>query len=171
MKKILNIIFTSLLIISCNKGNTQNIVGNLNNKNTTLQSACPTDSAKTYLFKHKDFNFYTEKELRGSGIVSLDIENKLEILNTDKTIFGTIITNNNGDDTFDVMFPTKKIILRDIFTLPEAGIYIFDAEKPNESSEFIEIYVNKEKKLIKKSKTKYVFETWDYVKKRLEELK
>ena len=124
------------------------------------------DSTKTQTSDYQGIKFYSENTLRGKGVVELTIDKNLEILNSDKTCFGTIsLLNNDFGTTYKINFPKKMVTAREIIPDDEFQVFSFDSELPEINNEFLIIYINKEQKMIKKTDVKYKFLNWDdYVK-------
>lgn len=130
-------------------------------KDTLKLKDCPIDSLNMQTSDFYNTKFYTENTIRGQGVIQFSINNKIEILNSDKTIFGNITPEN---DSYKISLP-KKIIAREVIPDSEFQIFSFDAEQPNTYMNYLIIYINKEKKLIAKKGLKYNFSIWnDYIK-------
>lgn len=122
---------------------------------------CPIDSLNMQTADFKEISFYTENMLRGKGVIQLNINNKMTIFNSDKTIFGTI---DFKEDSYEMDLPSK-IIAREVIPDSEFQIFSFDAELPDLDKENLIIYINGEKKLVAKKELKYNFLNWeDYIK-------
>lgn len=115
----------------------------------------------TLTFQDEKLLVKSEFTMRGDGVLSLDIIDKLIIYNQDETVFGEI--SMTGESTYDLNLP-KTIVAR--YFAPMFDQFVFDAPEPNKKSEYLEMFVNKELKKIKKNTVSYNFEFWnDYVKK------
>lgn len=130
-------------------------------KHTVKVIECPIDSLNMQTSDFNNIKFYTENTIRGNGVIQLSINNKIEILNYDKTTFGNI---SFVDDSFIISLP-QKVVAREVIPDSEFQIFSFDAEQPNTDKDYLIIYINKEKKLVAKKGLKYYFLLWnDYVK-------
>jgi len=110
--------------------------------------------------------------MRGQGVISfsMNINDRLTILNEDDTQFGEIVLNE--DMTFFTLTMPKKIVARKVISNFDFAAFDFDAENTTADKEYLLIYVNKEKKKVKKTDLKFTFSTWeDYVKKETIKLK
>ena len=95
---------------------------------------------------------------------------EIEILNTDKTLFGKICSYeevNRFDNqiyiTYKLQFPTD-IIVREIIPDSEIQVFIFDSQNPKTNEEYLIIYINGKQKLISKQ-VEYSYVTWEeYIK-------
>lgn len=122
---------------------------------------CTEDLTKMLTSEYENIKFYTENALRGKGVVQLSVNSKITILNSDKTVFGSI---NFKNDSYILALPSK-IIAREILPDSEFQIFSFDSELPDTDKDFLLIYINKQKKLILKKEVKYSFRSWeDYIK-------
>lgn len=174
MKIVFNFL-TIVLLISCTGKSTKNNDKSLEKINYSTRSVSDYDKEKstdndlidtlsTMITEYGGIKFYTEDKLRGEGVVSLLIDRDLEILNVDKTVFGSIRLNKNEEEPFDIKLP-KSVIAREIIPNVEYRIFCFDAEQPITDKDFLIIYINKEKRLINKNECKYKFNSWqEYVK-------
>lgn len=118
------------------------------------------DTLTTMIAEYGGIKFYTEDKLRGDGVVQLLIDMDIEILNVDKTVFGSIKLNSNVEEPFDIKLP-KSVIARELIPNIEYRIFCFDAEQPESDNDFLIIYINKEKRLISKQRCKYKFSSWE----------
>ncbi|MNL32744.1 hypothetical protein D3C87_1546160 [compost metagenome] len=109
------------------------------------------------VYENSSFSSYTERVKRGTGIIYLylDVNDRLDILNMDNTKFGNIILNK--DMTYSMHNMPKKVIARKLVPEYDFSAFEFDAEKLETDKEFLIIYINKEKRKVKKSGTKFVF--------------
>jgi hypothetical protein len=109
------------------------------------------------VYENSSFSSYTERVKRGTGIINLylDVNDRLDILNMDNTKFGNIALNK--DLTYSMHNMPKKVIARKLVPDYDLATFEFDSEKLETDKEFIIIYINKEKRKVKKSGTKFVF--------------
>ncbi|MBE8723884.1 hypothetical protein [Flavobacterium hungaricum] len=122
------------------------------------------DTLSTMMTEYGGIKFYTEDNLRGDGVVQISIDSDLEILNFDKTVYGSIKLTNNAGEPFSIKLP-KSVIAREIIPNVEYRIFCFDAEKPEKDNDFLIVYINREKRLISKKKCNYKFNSWEeYIK-------
>ncbi|MCD0467209.1 hypothetical protein [Flavobacterium sp. ENC] len=124
------------------------------------------------VFEGETFASYTEDKMRGKGIVSftLDINDRLTILNEDNTTFGEMVLNE--DMTYFTLTMPKKVVARKVVPNADFAAFEFDSENVNTDKEYLFIYVNKEKRKVKKTGLKFTFSTWeDYIKKQTVQLK
>ena len=129
-------------------------------KNTTTIGDCK--SADTLLYSEEGiFSSYTEDKIRGVGVISfqLDINDRLDIYNIDGTKFGFLVYND--DQTYYMQDMPSKIIARAIIPLADQAQFDFDAEATNTDKDYLIIYVNKEKRKVKKAGAKCTFSKWD----------
>ena len=132
-------------------------------KSADLEDNCIIDSLESQTSEYDGINFYTENTLRGKGIAKISIDQKLKFLNLDKTVFGSI-SILEIKNTYEMKFP-KTVIAREILVDKEFQVLSFDAELPETDNNFIIVYINKEKKLLKKEGLHYEFLTLEeYIK-------
>jgi hypothetical protein len=181
-KNILLCIVTAFLLISC-KDNSQNTTktedSELNETTAAVSSEeiQPTTSAdckeaESLVFEGETFKSYTEDTMRGQGVLSftMNINDRLTILNEDDTNFGEIVLNE--DMTFFTLTMPKKVVARKVIPNYDFAAFDFDAENINTHKDYLFIYVNKEKKKVKKADLKFSFSTWEnYIKKQPVQLK
>lgn len=174
MKKLIVLIL--FLLCSCtkhkeikknNKEATNNNIENQNIENKQVEKStneCLLDSIKMQITQYDGIKFYSENKLRGSGVLALIMPDNVDILNTDKTVYGSIISGNNTEEPYNFKLP-KVIVAREIIPDVEHRIFSFDAELPETDKDFLIVYLNKEKKLISKKTVKYKFSSWEtYIK-------
>ena len=133
-------------------------------------SACQESEA--LVWEDETFSSYTEDKIRGSGIVSftMDINDRLTILNEDDSSFGEIVLNE--DMTYFTLTMPKKIVARKVIPNYDFASFDFDCENVNADKDYLMIYINKQKKKVKKTDLKYTFLTWEnYIKKQFVQLK
>lgn len=175
--KFIYIIFTCFsLFSSCTKHkeikkNDKEVTNN-NTKNQNIENKqlakvtyeCILDSIKMQITEYGGIKFYSENKLRGSGVLTLIMPDNVDILNIDKTFYGSIILGNSTEEPYNIKLP-KAIVAREIIPDVEHRIFSFDAELPETDKNFLIVYINKEKKLISKKNVKYKFNSWEtYVK-------
>lgn len=161
--KIVNIIFF-LLLFSCEKKGIENSnsvqVNNFDYNNVD----CPLDSLSMKTSEYKGISFFTENTMRGTGVISITIDTEVQILNSDKSLFGKISKSNFDVEQYKIDLP-KRTIVRNIIPESEFQIFEFDAENPNNQSDYVTIFINKKQKLIKKLNLNYKYLDWDdYIK-------
>lgn len=169
------------LLISC-KDNSQNNSKTADSEwnETAVQASeeMPSGNIKdckegeALVFNAETFSSYTEDAIRGQGVVSftMDINDRLTILNEDDTNFGEIVLNE--DMTYFTLTMPKKVVARKVIPNYDFAAFDFDAETINTDKEYLFIYVNKEKKKVKKTDLKFTFSTWEnYIKKQSIKLK
>jgi len=131
--------------------------------NIIKQDICLLDKIEMYTSEHNGIKFYTENTLRGKGVITVSIFQRLEFLNLNRTSFGSISKSKIGDN-YEIKLP-KTVIAREIIPNEDFQVFSFDAEIPEANKDFIIVYINQEKRLLKKESIKYKFETWnEYVK-------
>jgi len=138
----------------------------LTNKKTNIQKPINWDLTKIedncrneieenpekLITSYDNINFYTEDVMRGKGVITLSIDKSVEILNIDKTIFGSISFLKEGEyKQYKIKLP-ETVIAREIMPHSEFEVFEFDSEPPNFNADFLVIYINKQQKLIKKNK-------------------
>ena len=118
------------------------------------------DGNDSLLYEGKTFSTYIDAGHRGAGVVSftLDVNDRLDIWNMDDTKFGDIVLNE--DLTYFTLNMPKKIVARKVVPENDFAAFDFDAEKPGTDKEYLIIYVNKEKRKVKKSDLKFNFSPW-----------
>ncbi|WP_394773621.1 hypothetical protein [Flavobacterium sp.] len=170
---LLTILFSSCLKRNDIKDSSKVVVRNIKNhtaqiktnNSADLQDDCTIDSLESQTSEYDGIKFYTENKLRGEGVLSISINQKVEILNLDKTVFGNISLIENDDETLYKIDLPKKTIVRQIIPDIEIQVFSFDAEFPETDKDFVIVYVNREKKLINKKNIKYTFMLWEkYIK-------
>lgn len=94
------------------------------------------------------------------GIISfhLDINDRLDIYNEDGTVFGELVLNE--DMTYFTLKMPQKIVAR--YVLPEYDLayFEFDAADVNTNKEYLIIYVNKEKRMVRKTDLDFTYTKW-----------
>jgi hypothetical protein len=163
MKPLFTILFTSFLIVSCTKHDNAMILKDQNiseEKHNNSDHECPVDSVAMQTSEYKGITFYTENNLRGSGVITLSVTGKTDILNNDKTTYGSIALNNDEETSYEIKLP-KKTVAREIIADSEFRIFSFDAEKPDTDKDFLIVYINREKKLIAKKGNQFTFDPWN----------
>lgn len=117
----------------------------------------------TLQFQDSKISVYNEFKIRGKGVLSIAITDKVTILNEDNTFFGEIVLKEESD--YEINLPTK-IVARSF--VPAFDDFSFDAEEPSDNNEYLKIYINKALKKISKKQVEYSFDKWDdYLKKSL----
>lgn len=173
---------TAILLIGC-KDASHNTATEHSISNDTIVSTessqeipsnkiIPCTESESLLFEGETFSSYTEDKIRGSGIVSftMDINDRLTILNEDDSSFGEIVLNE--DMTYFTLTMPKKIVARKVIANYDFASFDFDCENVNADKDYLLIYINKQKKKIKKTDLKYIFSTWEnYIKKQFVQLK
>lgn len=142
-------------------------------ENITAGDVSACKEGELLLFQGETFTSYTEDKMRGKGVVSftMDINDRLAILDIeDDANFGEIVLNE--DMTYFTLTMPKKVIARKVITNYDFAAFDFDAEDVNTDKDYLIIYVNKEKRKVKKTDLKYTFSTWEeYIKKQTVTLK
>lgn len=167
-------IMTGIVMASCNHGS-QTVAGskvvNEHSQNTKELGPVPGgecsvgDPPQLSIAEYKGITFFTENTMRGRGVVHLSINQKVDILNLDKTLYGSIAPKINGEFTdYEINLP-KTVIARQIIPYSELRIFEFDSESPQQDNTYLTVYINKERKLILKKDLSYRFLSWnDYIK-------
>jgi hypothetical protein len=167
MKYKLLLFVSFLVLFSCNTKRKNNgitfskeneNVHIITNDNITIKQKCtPKDTLE---FQNKDITVFNEYIMRGDGVIELNLDDNIIILNEDGTEFGKIDYNGG---LYNLKMP-KQIVARSF--VPDLEKFYFDAKAPKESSTFLEIYINKELKRVNKDNIKYSFSLWkEYVSK------
>ena len=114
-------------------------------------------TSDSLLYQSPTFTSYVDNTKRGAGVVSfiLNVQDRLDIWNMDDTKFGEIVLNE--DLTYFTLNMPKKIIARKLIPEFDFAAFDFDAEKPDTNKEYVIIYVNKEKRKVRKSDLKFTF--------------
>lgn len=165
MIKVLSFILLSLLLTNCKHENKKIVNDEIKKQKVSERKQIAGEnyckSLDTLTFQNDSLTVKSEFIIRGDGVLTLDISDKLIMYNQDDSIFGEI--SLIGESTYDINLP--KIIIARQF-VPMFDQFVFDANKPKKENEYLEIFVNKELKKIKKNIVSYQYETWsDYVKK------
>lgn len=163
MKPLSIILFTPFIIVSCTKHDKATTVEGKNisvEKHNNSDNECPLDSLAMQTSEYKGITFYTENNLRGSGVITLSVTGKIDILNNDKTNYGSISLNNDEEMSYEIKLP-KKTVAREIIADSEFRIFSFDAENPDINKDFLIVYINREKKIISKKNNQFTFDPWD----------
>lgn len=172
MKTIYQCLVFLFLICSCRKEENKIMTKNENLVNKNLENKkkleteneCTFDSIEMQSTQYKKIKFYTENKLRGSGVIELSINENVEILNINKTLYGSILLTGNEEEPFEIKLP-NVVVAREIIPDLEHKVFSLDAENPETNKDFLIIYINKEKKLINNKSNKYKFVTWEkYIK-------
>lgn len=178
-RKLLNIplclycIMTGI-VISCNNGSQHVTVSKAVNEHfqstkelgPVPEGECSVgDSLLLNMAEYKGITFFTENTMRGSGVVHLSINRKVDILNLDKTLYGSIVPKVAGEFMdYEINLPTT-VIARQVIPYAELQIFEFDSESPDQDSTYLTVYFNRERKLILKKNLQYSFLSWnDYIK-------
>ncbi|PZR22075.1 MAG: hypothetical protein DI539_06360 [Flavobacterium psychrophilum] len=123
------------------------------------------------LYSDKTVISYTENIMRGDGVVSLNPEpgSSIKLYTEDDLFFGEI--KYTQDLNFILKLP-DEIIARKVIFNSDFMAMDFDAKNPENSKDYIFIYLNKIKLKIKKEEVSYNFSLWkEYVKYQIIELK
>jgi hypothetical protein len=112
------------------------------------------------LYEDAGFSSFTEDRIRAAGILSFESQpkDKLSIYDLDSADFGEIVRNEDGS-YFTLNLP-QEIVARWMVPQDEFSTFNFDAEPVDSSGEYLEIYLNGGKRLVKKSGLVYTFSTW-----------
>ncbi|RUT72190.1 hypothetical protein D0817_00805 [Flavobacterium cupreum] len=167
---------------ACKQNDTLTKSGESELNETTLPNTVPEENAKTAIadckeaeslvFEAETFASYTEDRMRGKGVVSftLEINDRLTILNEDDTTFGEMVLNE--DMNYFTLTMPKKVVARKVVPNADFAAFDFDSENVNADKDYLFIYINKEKRKVKKTDLKFTFSTWeDYIKKQTLQLK
>lgn len=171
----------TVLLISCKE--TPNVASEALQANENSATAASSEKVvkaditacreqESVVWESENFVSCTEDRMRGKGVISftMDINDRLDILNDDDSSFGEIVLNE--DLTFFTLTMPKKIVARKVITTYDFAAFDFDCENIDTNRDYFIIYVNKEKRKVKKEGLKYVFSTWEqYIKKQSVRLK
>ena len=174
MKKIYFICsLLAILIVACKeKSNEEGKEANENqivsdssaySKNVDVKD-CPNE--ETLVLEGETFKSYTEDIMRGKGVITftMDINDRLDFLNEDDSVFGEIVLNE--DMPFFTLKMPGKVIARKVIPNYDFAAFDFDCEGISSDPNYFIIYINKEKRKVKKDGIKYTFSTWEeYIKK------
>ena len=167
----------ALLMIACKQNSqdieltTQDIEFNKNTDSIATSQKIPIGNVnsckegESLVWEGDTFASYTEDRMRGDGVVSftLNINDRLTILNEDDSSFGEIVLNE--DLTYFTLTMPKKIIARKMIPNYDFASFDFDCENINAGKDYLFIYVNKEKRKVKKTDLKFTFSSWEnYIK-------
>jgi hypothetical protein len=166
--KFLTILVVLVIVISCKKAEkVDEVIVPENNVSSKEQIKVDEVSVNiicedkdTLEYQNDKISVYNEYKMRGDGVAILNVNDKIEILNQDNTIFGEITVSEEEGYQINLQ---NKIVARSF--VPEFDKFYFDAEEPNKSDEFVILYINKEQKKIKNIQDNYKFQKWeDFVK-------
>ncbi|MGY4385182.1 hypothetical protein ACVWYN_002218 [Pedobacter sp. UYP24] len=133
----------------------------------------PCEAGQTLVYEEPDvFSTYTEDKMRGSGIVSFqfEINDRLDIFYPDLSTFGFLLYNEDG--SYYTMDMPKKLLARRVVPQADFAQFDFDAEAIDTDKDYLIIYANKKKLMVKKAGIKYTYQKWDdYVRSQTIELK
>lgn len=112
------------------------------------------------LYEDAGFSSYTEDRVRAAGVISFQLEanDRLTIYNLDSASFGEVVMNEDGS-YFTLNLP-RKVVARWMIPQDDFSSFNFDAEPPDSAGDYLEIYVNSGKRLVKRTEVKYTFSTW-----------
>jgi len=116
------------------------------------------------LIFEKDLKSYTEDKMRGSGVVSfeMDVHDRLDIFYPDGSTFGFMVYNEGGD--FYTIEMPQKLVARWVTPSGDFTKIDFDAEAVETDKDYLIIYANKERLKVKKADVKFTFSKWeDYI--------
>lgn len=180
-KKYIIYSILAVLVISCKETpNTATDAPQTNENSAPVASSEETVKAditacqekESVVWESENFVSYTEDRMRGKGVISftMDINDRLDILNEDNSNFGEIVLNE--DLTFFTLTMPKKVVARKVITTYDFAAFDFDCENVDANRDYFLIYVNKQKRKVKKTGLKYTFSTWEeYIKKQSISLK
>jgi|GEM_PF-1342880 len=116
---------------------------------------------ETLIYSDKATCSYTEDKLRGVGVISfqLEVNGRLDIYNEDGSQFGFLVYNEGHG--FYMLDMPAKIIARAVVPVDDFMQFDFDAEAIGTDKDYLIIYVNKEKRKVKKADAKFTFNQWD----------
>jgi hypothetical protein len=122
------------------------------------------EAGDTLIYGDSVFNSYTEDKMRGSGVVSfqMDVNDRLDIFYPDGATFGYLVYNEDG--TFYTTSMPAKLVARWVVPAADFAQFDFDAEAVDTDKDYLIIYANKKKLKVKKAGVKYTFSKWeDYI--------
>jgi hypothetical protein len=113
------------------------------------------------LIFEQDLKSYTEDKMRGSGVVSfeMDVNDRLDIFYPDGSTFGFMVCNEGGD--FYTIDMPQKLVARRVMPSPDFTEIDFDAEAVETDKDYLIIYANKERLKVKKADVKFTFSKWE----------
>jgi len=123
------------------------------------------NKSESLLYQKNGFSTYTEDKIRGKGIVSLhlDINDRLDIYDEDGSVFGELVLNE--DMTYFTLKMPQKIVARYVVPHYDLATFDFDAEDVNADKDYLFIYVNKERRKVRKDDVDFKYAEWtDYLK-------
>ena len=123
-----------------------------------IQNNCKSQTS--LVFEDAGLSSFTEDNIRGAGVISfrLNTNDRLDILNLDGSVFGGIVVNEDGN-YFTLTMP-QKTTARNLIPNQDFEAFDFDAEPVAADPDYLLIYVNKEKRKVKKDGIRYTFHTW-----------
>ena len=170
--KILLAILSLVLIAGCGNTDkkqpdstdtTQAILAEAPTAETTESAPVAGDckATETLIYSDAGTSSYTEDKMRGVGVISfqLEVNDRLDIYNEDGSPFGFLVYNEGH--SFYMLDMPAKIIARAVVPVADFMQFDFDAEAIGTDKDYLIIYVNKEKRKVKKATTKCTFSKWD----------
>ena len=120
--------------------------------------ACKPETS--LLLEDAGISTYTEDRIRGSGVVSFqfEINERLDFTEMDGSPFGFFVLNEDGE--YYTLDMPQKTIARRVIPEQDFASFDFDAEPVGTDPDFLLVYVNREKRKVKKDQLKYTYQTW-----------
>ncbi|MGY3213128.1 hypothetical protein [Mucilaginibacter sp. HD30] len=118
-------------------------------------------ATETLIYSDAGTSSYTEDKIRGVGVISFQFEvnDRLDIYNEDGSQFGFLVYNEGY--SFYMLDMPAKIIARAVVPVDDFMQFDFDAEAIGTDKDYLIIYVNKEKRKVKKASLRCTFSKWD----------
>ncbi|RZM30567.1 MAG: hypothetical protein EOO88_00280 [Pedobacter sp.] len=112
------------------------------------------------LYDDAGISTYTEDRMRGEGVVSFqfDTHQRLDFINMDGSPFGFFVLNEDGD--YYTLDMPQKTIARRVIPEQDFACFDFDAERAGTDRNYLLVYVNGEKRKVKKDELKYTYQSW-----------
>jgi hypothetical protein len=119
------------------------------------------EATETLIYSDGGTSSYTEDKMRGVGVVSfqLEVNDRLDIYDEDGSQFGFLVYNEGHN--FYMLDMPAKIIARAVVPVDDFMQFDFDAEAISTDKDYLIIYINKEKRKVKKASLKCTFRKWD----------
>ena len=169
---IITSLFTACKQKQASKANTTKVITPAAATPDTLKADLTCNQEQILIYEDKTFASYTEDKIRGDGVVSfnMNVNDRLTIYNEDDSVFGEIVMNE--DMSYSTTNMPKKIIARNVITTNDFAAFEFDADKVTTDKDYLIIYVNQEKRRVKKTALTFTYSNWnDYIKDSIVSLK
>lgn len=161
MKQLILLIPGILMVVisltSCNGSSRDTTSNDVAQEVPVTEEVSDIQKSDSLLYEGKTFSSYIDAQHRGTGVISftLNVNDRLDIWNMDDTKFGDIVLNE--DLTYFTLNMPKKIVARAVVPEYDFARFNFDAEDVDTDKDYLIIYVNKEKRKVRKSDLTFSF--------------